>query len=222
VATIDVDGSSPENSTEGNSKPDRPLVSKAVIGGDVDRKEDVSALDRLGLLLGSLSRNEPIPVQAAEWLRQGVIKALRKGEAIDVSLGLSGVGCRSLQGKVWMHQRALQLIRAVQSVAVDEVLSDWQRCVRLAPLVCRFMRSTWPQVIRLDAPLHGWPDWKVHVFYAARTDMRLPTTAAGLHLIVKANAVFPVEKKPATLLAQLIEVQADERTTHQFFWPDRG
>lgn len=212
---IDAAGSSLGTLSEGNSEPVRPLVSASSMGGCNDDEVVGAAVDLLAMVLESLSSNRPIPTMAATWLREGVIKALRRGEAIDTSLGLSGVGCRSLQGKVLMLRRDIHLVRAAQAVAVDEDLSDWQRCVRLAPLLCRFMRDTWPRVMRLDEPLQAWPEWKCHAFAAARTDMRLPTTAAGLHLIIKANAAFPVEKRPATLLAQLIDVQAHERTAHQ-------
>ena len=138
------------------------------------------------------------------WFLNGTLRALRRDESLDTALGLRGPGRRTLQGRLRLQVRNGHLRAAVQAVAVDPELSDWQRACRLAPLVRRFMADVWPRSRTLDAPLADWPDWKAHVWHAARCDIALPTSARALYEAVTKAPAYSQHSNDGKVLAQYL------------------
>ena len=130
----------------------------------------------------------------------GILSAIRRDESLDQALGLAGTGKTRLQAQLLMLQRDERLCEALQLVALDESVSTWQRGQRLAPELRRVMRET----KRMSAPPEFWPAYKRALWHAARTDMKLPETASGLHKIVPRNGAFSGKKSGGKLLANYL------------------
>lgn len=163
-----------------------------------------SPADMLGDLLAALIEVRPVAATTREWIVIGILRAIRRDESLDQALGLAGTGKTRLQAQLLMLQRDEHLCEALQLVALDECVSTWQRCQRLAPELRRFMRETWPMTKRMSAPPESWPAYKRAIWHAARTDMKLPETASGLHKIVPRNDAFSGKKTGGKLLANYL------------------
>lgn len=164
----------------------------------------LDAADLLAEVWHAASTGQPMRPHAARWLADGVARAVRRGEPLDASLGLSAPGQRSLQRQLQTLRRDHHLLRAVRLVAVSDSLSDWQRCQRLAPLARTFVAETWPRVRRLSEAPHDWPAWRLELLEAARTDIELPTSPRRLYDLVQAEARCSSQGRKAMLLARLL------------------
>ena len=91
-----------------------------------------SPADMLGDLLGSLIDGRPVDASTREWAVRGILRAIRRDESLDLALGLAGAGKTRLQEQLLMIQRDQHLHAALQSVALDDGVSTWHRCQRLA------------------------------------------------------------------------------------------
>ncbi len=169
-----------------------------------DAQTPTSPADMLGDLLDALIEVRPVAPTTREWIVIGILRAIRRDESLDQALGLAGTGKTRLQAQLLMLQRDEHLCEALQLVALDECVSTWQRCQRLAPELRRFMRETWPMTKRMSAPPESWPAYKRAIWHAARTDMKLPETASGLHKIVPRNDAFSGKKTGGKLLANYL------------------
>lgn len=169
-----------------------------------DAQTPTSPADMLGDLLDALIEVRPVAATTREWIVTGILSAIRRDESLDQALGLAGTGKTRLQAQLLMLQRDERLCEALQLVALDESVSTWQRCQRLAPELRRFMREAWPKTKRMSAPPEFWPAYKRALWHAARTDMKLPETASGLHKIVPRNGAFSGKKSGGKLLANYL------------------
>ena len=160
--------------------------------------------DLLGALLGDLMCDRPLSALVSHWLQKGILRAIRRGESLDVALLLTGVGKSSLSTRLLMIRRNEHLAAAVASVSLDANVSVWERCSRLAPEVSRFVRYDWPTVKKRPAPPDDWPTFKKRLWDAACTDMALPETACGLLNSLKRNAVYSRSGQGAKLLSQFL------------------
>jgi hypothetical protein len=163
-----------------------------------------SPADMLGDLLASLIDGRPVDDTTREWAVRGILSAIRRDESLDLALGLAGTGKTRLHDQLLMIQRDEHLHAALQSVALDDGVSTWQRCQRLAIEADRFMRSTWPKTKRLSAPPDHWPEYARHLWHAARTDTRLPTTASGLYGNLSRNKGFSQKATGGKLLSKFL------------------
>lgn len=162
--------------------------------------------DLLAELVAALQERRPPDPLAHEWLLRGIY-ALVRGESagsLDVALGLTRNGAESTPGRVRRIKRDLHLVCALRDVVVDDSVSGWTRCARLAPLVRSFLANTWPRVRNLQEAPAGWPAWKREVFRAAQTGIALPATARGLHKALNEAPACFVHTRRATVLAQLL------------------
>lgn len=164
----------------------------------------VSPADKLGALLAALIDDRPVDAVTREWAVRGILSAVRRDESLDQALGLAGTGKTRLQEQLLMFQRDQHLFAALGAVALDDSVSAWQRCQRLAVEIDRFMRGTWPRSKRLAAPPAHWPEYTCHLWRAARTDTRLPATASGLYGILSRNGGFLEKGTGAKLLANYL------------------
>lgn len=162
--------------------------------------------DLLAELVEALRERRPLDPLVNEWLQRGVYSLVRGESAgsLDVALGLTRNGAESTPGRVRRIKRDLHLVRALRGVVVDDSVSGWTRCVRLAPLVRSFLANTWPRVRNLQDVPDGWPAWKRELFRAAQTGIALPGTARGLHKALNEAPGCFVHTRKARVLAQLL------------------
>lgn len=160
--------------------------------------------DMLGDLLAAVIEDRPVAATTREWIVTGILSAIRRDEPLDQALGLAGTGKTRLQAQLLMLQRDEHLCAALQLVALDESVSTWQRCQRLAPELRRFMCDTWPKTKRLSAPPDSWPAYKRALWHAACTDTKPPESASGLFKIASRNGAFSGKKTGGRLLANYL------------------
>lgn len=164
--------------------------------------------DLLGQLWAAIDAGQVPSTEVRAWFCEAVASAVRRSEPLDVALGLAAAGEPSLQRYLLMLLRNEYLREALAAVAVDEGADNWTRCRRLSVLIRAFEATTWPHARHLiDAPA-DWPDWRRAVFKAAQTDMRLPTTPRALWDVLKKAPPYPLQRRPAKVLANLLEPHA--------------
>lgn len=130
--------------------------------------------------------------------------SVRRGDSLDETLGLAAAGKRSLQRRLLTLQRDQYLCAALAAVCIDENLSGWQRCKRLAPLIMKFDALDWKRARRALHPPSDWPSWKQALFRAAQTDIPLPTTPERLYQIMKSAPQDSFSRKGAMLLTRYL------------------
>lgn len=155
----------------------------------------------VGDLFAHLLDGKPLPVPTADALIVAILECARHGTSLDSSLGLSGAGIRSLQSRVRRLQRNHHLQQAARGVAIDEALSDWQRCARLADCIKRFKSTEWPRVRGLQLTPSEWPEWKLHVLRAMQTHLPVPETAEGLRKALTETPLYSVGEEGLRLLS---------------------
>ena len=162
----------------------------------------MDGLDAVGLLLAHCETGQPLPPEARQHLAGAIRHCAVTGDRLDRALGIASAGMRSLQTRLALQRRNHCLRDAVRAVALDERLSDWQRCKRLAPLAVAFAASHEYRSTRYGCePPAGWPGWKKHIWYALATDTGLPTSARQLYDIVRQADAYSLHGKGLNLLA---------------------
>jgi hypothetical protein len=165
---------------------------------------DLDGAEFLGRLFAAAYYRRPLDSLAAECLCKGILKAARTGLGLDAALGISGAGKRSVRQKLLMIRRDLHLVEALRAVTLDEAATDWQRSQRLAPPLRRFMTEAWPRASQLDAPPNDWPTWKIEVFRAAQTGLRLPRSEIGLYEVLRRTPHYLAKNAGAILLSRYL------------------
>lgn len=160
--------------------------------------------DLLGELFAATFYKRPLGPLTRWWLQKGILRAIRRNESLDEALSLKGSGRDTLQRRLLMMRRNQHLAEAIGATALDEQVSEWQRCLRLAPEVKRFMRMTWPKTMRLSAPPDDWPSFKKCLWHAACSDLSLPQSADGLRRVLEQSKGYSCKNSGATLLAQFL------------------
>jgi hypothetical protein len=158
----------------------------------------------VGDLFAHLAVGSALPAESRELLVIAILRAIRKGESIDTAIGLSGAGVRKLRTQLLMLQRDRALVAALAAVALDQDVSDWDRCCRLALELRRFVAVARPMSGRLSAPLADWPEWKKASFVAMKTGLDLPTSARGLSDVAKRMGEYSSRESGANLLARYL------------------
>jgi len=160
--------------------------------------------DLLGTLLYELMHDMSLSTLVRHWLLKGILRAIRRGESLDVALGLAGAGKFTLQNRLLMIRRNEHLAAAVAAVSLDADVSTWERCCRLAPEVERFVSHTWPTAKKRATAPDDWPTFKKRLWDAACTDLPLPETPGGLYYAQKQTPVFSPSEQGAKILAQYL------------------
>lgn len=155
----------------------------------------------LACLLGHCEHGEPLPIEARSHLAAAIRRCALTGDSLDTCLGVSAPGRRTLQTRIATQIRNEFLIIAVAVVALDETLSMWQRCRRLAPLLDRFQTTNWKKTRYQDAPPANWPLWQKCAWHAASTDVALPTSERQLYDAVRGAGVYSPHERGVKLLA---------------------
>lgn len=160
--------------------------------------------DLLGAMMHDLWNGRPVNPLSRWWFERGVLRSIRRGEPLDAALSLSGVGRLSLQARLLLIRRNEYLAAAAEAVALDDTVTQWQRCIRLADEAKRFMEATWPTTKRLAGPPEDWPTFKKWLWFAACSDLGLPNSAGGMRGALLQNTPFSQNPNGAKLIAQFL------------------
>lgn len=161
-------------------------------------------VELLGNLFASTFYGHKLDAITRNWLQKGILTAIRKDIPLERALGLARTGHSALQGRYLMIRRNHHLIQALEAVAVDPMVTGWQRCTRLAPEIRKFVQQTWPHHKRLANPPDTWPAFKKHLWYAAATDHSLPDSASGLRRVLLSNGGFSRTNSSGTFLSHFL------------------
>jgi len=130
------------------------------------------------VILKAIDENKPIPSDAAAWLKQGFIRSMRKGELLHHALNLSG-----LRHKYLLSVRNKHLYAAW--CLTDESLSSWRRSGDLLLKIESFKSSRWSNIKYLSHPPVNLSPMSLNIFFALKTDVKMPATNRQIHDIVK-------------------------------------
>jgi hypothetical protein len=159
-------------------------------------------VEMLARLLAHCDTGAPMPTEARRALALAIRRTAATGDTLDSCLGISAAGRRSLQRRIARCRRDEAIVLAVGVVAIDEGLSDWQRCQRLAPLLAAFTNGRdWKETRYQPGPPDSWPAWKRLAWIAAATDEPIPTSARQLFEIVKRARGYSPHDAGVRLLA---------------------
>lgn len=175
-------------------------------------KHPPSPVARLASLLDSIFLNQPITPDVREWLLKAFLHYLRHGGEypLDRFLGLAPIdaGTSSLSTRLGLFKRNLHLMDALRKIALDDSVTGWGRCKRLAGEITKFEGRTWKLYRHLPEPTPSWPVWQQDLFRAYKTGVRIPRSAHALHKIINQNKGVSFNAPGAKLLASLIQIQS--------------
>lgn len=160
--------------------------------------------DLLAELLDDLLHKRPINRLSAWWLERGILSAIRRDQSLDESLALAGRGRDSLHRRLMMLRRNHYLNLAAQATAIDEDVTSWERCKRLADQIKRFKLQAWPKTRYLAGPPDEWPTFKKCLWAAAACDIALPESPYSIRKIVEQKGTFSCNNRGAKLLSQFL------------------
>lgn len=164
----------------------------------------VDGAELVGNMLAHLKGERPLDASSRRAWEHCILASVRRGESLDVSLGLTASGQRSLQTRLLHLKRDEQILLALAAVAVEPDVSTWARCLRLSPLVRSFSDREWRQARLLAEPLPDWPRWKAHIFRAMQTGISLPRSPNGLFYIAQKADACSQNEQGARLLASYL------------------
>lgn len=154
-------------------------------------REPVDSVECLAELFMAVSWGRAVPPNDPTrfWFAKGVMRAVRQGGSLDEALGLTGAGRRELRTRLLQVRRDQLIADAAAAVALDDGLTEWPRCLRLAEEVARLQRA-WPRVHALADPPSEWPACRQLLFRAAKVCKKLPQTAHGLRRALARNGAY--------------------------------
>lgn len=171
-----------------------------------------SPVARLASLIDTIFYQQPITPDVREWLLKGLLHYLRHGGEypLDRFLGLAPIeaGKSSLSTRLGLLQRNLHLVDALRKIALDDSVTDWGRCQRLAKEITKFECRTWKLYRHFPEPIASWPAWQQDLFRAYQTGVRVPRTAHGLYAIVNQIDGVSFNAPGVKLLASLTRLQS--------------
>jgi len=174
-------------------------------------KHPPSPVARLASLLDSIFHNQPISPDVREWLLKAFLHYLHHGGEypLDRFLGLAPIdaGTSSLSTRLGLFKRNLHLVEALRKISLDDSVSGWGRCQRLAGEITKFEGRTWKLYRHLPEPVESWPAWQQDLWRAYKTGVRIPLTAHALHKILNQNEGVSINAPGVRLLASLTQTQ---------------
>lgn len=170
---------------------------------------------RLACLLECLFHGHSIPPDVREWLIKALVHYLRHGgsEPLDRFLGLAPInpGERSLSTRLSLLKRDLHLVNALEKIALDDTVSDWERCLRLEREISVFEAHGWKLYKHCIFPPEFWPGWKKELFSAFQSSARVPRTARRLNDVLKQVREVSLPTPGIKLLTSLTRIQPHEK-----------
>jgi len=183
-----------------NPAPNEPVARYATVVAKTPTQRSYSHLtnpdDLLGELFADLFYKRTHSALTRWWLKKGILNAIRMNVSLDKGLSLAGDG---LQQRLLKIRRNRYLADAIRATALDESVSDWQRCLRLVPEIKRFMR-TWPVTRKLSEPPADWSTVRRCLWRAASTKISLPESADSLYRVLAQMPRHPCKNSGAKLL----------------------
>ena len=174
-------------------------------------KHPPSPVARLASLLDSIFSNQPITPDVREWLLKAFFHYLRHGGEypLDRFLGLAPIdaGTSSLSTRLGLLKRNLHLEEALRKIALDDSVTGWGRCQRLAGEIAKFEGHTWKLYRHLPDPPESWPAWQQALFHAYKTCVRIPRSAHALYKILNQIEGVSFNTPGGRLLASLTRLQ---------------
>ena len=171
-----------------------------------------SPVERLASLLDSIFNHQNITPDVREWLLKAFLHYLRHGGEypLDRFLGLAPIdaGTSSLSTRLGLFKRNRHLMDALHNIALDDSVTGWGRCKRLAGEITKFEGRTWKLYRHLPEPVASWPAWQQDLFRAYKTGVRIPLTAHALHGILKQNDGVSFNTPGVRLLTSLTQIQS--------------
>lgn len=171
-----------------------------------------SPIARLASLLDSIFYNRPITPDVRGWLIKAFLHYLHHGGEypLDRFLNLAPIeaGTSSLSTRLGLLKRNLYLVESLHKIALDDHVTNWGRCQRLAAEISKFESRTWKLYRHLPEPMARWPEWQQALFQAYKTGVRIPRSAHALHGIVKQIEGVSFNTPGVKLLASLTQLQS--------------
>lgn len=186
----------------------------------IDRNNFIYSLDppeRLSSLLATVAYGEPLDMVTAEWLAVGILRMIREGGRLDHHLGLHAPTGRlaRFDAQLWTHKRALHLLDAMNSTAIDENVDPWEKAKRLEGEINRFQR-TWSITRHAAQPDPHWPPVRRHLWLAASTGQELPTTAQGLYRAIAKRGLFSERQNGLKMLVNFLPIRRPDADTEDY------
>src|SRR4030065_656112 len=101
----------------------------------------------LAAFMDSIFYNQPISPSVREWLLKAFLHYLHHGgkDPLDRFLGLAPIdaGTSSPSTHLGVFKRNLHLMEALRKIALDDSVTSWGRCQRLAAEITKFESRTW-------------------------------------------------------------------------------
>ncbi|HEY4698684.1 MAG: hypothetical protein A3K04_11140 [Gallionellales bacterium RBG_16_56_9] len=170
-----------------------------------------SPVMRLASFMDSIFYNQPISPSVREWLLKAFLHYLHHGgkDPLDRFLGLAPIdaGTSSLSTRLGLFKRNLHLMEALRKIALDDSVTSWGRCQRLAAEITKFESRTWKLYRDLPEPTPSWPAWQQDLWRAYKTGVRIPRTAHALYKILNQIDGDTINAPGAKLLASLTQTQ---------------
>lgn len=174
-------------------------------------KHPPSPVARLASLLDSVFHNQPISPDVREWLLKALLHYLHHGGEypLDRFLGFAPIdaGTSSLSTRLGLFKRNLHLVEALRKIALDDSVTGWGRCQRLAGEITKFDGHTWKLYRQLPEPPESWPVWQQDLFRAYQTGVRMPRTAHALYKILNQIEGVSFNTPGVRLLASLTRLK---------------
>ena len=159
----------------------------------------------LANMFQSAITHEPLDVETREWLGRGILTYIRgEKSSLDAALGLSTAGQRGIRTILLLSVRNAHLCESLNSIALDESVSTWGRCQRLANQVGRLIPVWDARRGSLHNPLDGWPTWQRSLFLAWQAGLDIPGTAEGLLSITKSTSRYSFNSDDLKILSRYI------------------
>lgn len=166
---------------------------------------------RLTSLIDIVFYNQPITPDVREWLLKAIRHYLHHGGEypLDRFLGLAPIeaGTSSMSTLLGRFTRNHYLVKALHKISLDNSVTRWGRCQRLAGEVAKFEGRTWKLYRHLPEPPENWQAWQQDLFRAYKTGVRMPLTAHALHGILKQNDGVSFNSPGEKLLASLTRIK---------------
>lgn len=96
-------------------------------------------LDCLAATIEATAKGAPLPPEAAAWLRSGLTRYTRTGDALEI--------CLSLGSFARMKARDRALLEAADALDPDRELDTWKRAEMLRKAVVRFEDRVMPRLL---------------------------------------------------------------------------
>ena len=159
----------------------------------------------LANMFQSAMAHEPLDVVTREWFVRGVLTYIRgEKSSLDAALGLSTAGQRSIRTIILLDIRNGHLCASLSSIALDESVSTWERCQRLAHQAGRLIPVWDARRGSLHDPLDDWPTWQRSLFLAWKTGLEIPGTPEGLMSITKSTTRYSFSSDDLKILSRYI------------------